>query len=233
MTPASVKIYDNTLRDGEQTVGVSFSAADKVRIARGLTAAGVPAFEAGFAGVSAQERAAIKAVVDLGLPARVFSLARLHKADLDAAQLSGVYGVTLIAPASDAVMRARGAGDAAEVEAEIPVWIEYAKRKKLFVKFSCVDATRAPFERLIRWYLLAKNAGADMASYADTVGVGSPDGVSRAVGELKRILQMPLSLHAHNDLGLALANSLAAMSAGADEIQVTVNGLGERTGNTA
>jgi isopropylmalate/homocitrate/citramalate synthase len=226
------QIYDNTLRDGEQTAGVSFSPSDKVSIARALVAANIRCFEAGFAGVSPEERAGIRAVTDLGLEAKIFSLARLKQADIDAAHQAGVHGVTLIAPASDALIQARTGMSAEQMEKEITSAIEYAVQKKLKVKFSCVDASRAPFDRLIRWYRLAREAGANMVSYADTVGVATPEAITRTIKELKRILQMPVSLHAHNDLGLAVANSLAAVSAGADEVQVTVNGLGERAGNT-
>jgi len=166
------------------------------------------------------------------LEAKIFSLARLTRADIDAARHAGVHGVTLIAPATDALIQARTGLSAGQIEKEISAAIEYAVQKKLQVKFSCVDASRAPFERLIRWYRMAREAGAGMVSYADTVGVATPEAVTRTIKELKRILQMPVSLHAHNDLGLAVANSLAAVSAGADEVQVTVNGLGERAGNT-
>lgn len=232
MRPAEFRIYDNTLRDGEQTPGVSFSREDKAVVARSLVACGIRHFEAGFVGVSAEECAAIRHVAGLGLDAQIFSLARLRRDDIDAAQSAGVQGVTLIAPATDALIQARGRATPAQIEKEIAAVVEYARRKGLQVKFSCVDASRAPFTRLVRWYGLAREAGAGMVSFADTVGVATPEAVTRAVKELKRILRMPVSLHAHNDLGLAVANSLAAAAAGADEVQVTVNGLGERAGNT-
>jgi isopropylmalate/homocitrate/citramalate synthase len=226
------RIYDNTLRDGEQTAGVSFSPTDKVLIARKLVASKLRCFEAGFAGVSPEERAGIRAVADLGLEAEIYSLARLTKEDIDAARSAGVHGVTLIARASDELLQARPQPLPITPEKEITAAIEYAVQKNLRVKFSCVDASRAPFLRLVSWYRLAREAGASMISYADTVGVATPETITRTIKELKRILQMPVSLHAHNDLGLAVANSLAAVAAGVDEVQVTVNGLGERAGNT-
>jgi isopropylmalate/homocitrate/citramalate synthase len=228
-----IQLYDNTLRDGEQTAGVCFSPSDKLEIAQALAAAGIRSFEAGFAGVSAEECLAIRSVMHLNLPTRIFSLARLSKEDIDAACRAGVDGVTLIAPASDALLCTRGIAAPESVEQEIGIWVAYAKQKKIAVKFSCVDATRTPLARLLRWYRAAQLAGADMISVADTVGVGTPESISRLIRELKRVLDMPVSMHAHNDLGLAVANSLAAAAAGADEVQVTVNGLGERAGNTA
>lgn len=230
-TKPELRIYDNTLRDGEQTVGVCFSPAEKVLIARQLAATNIRAFEAGFAGVSEEEEAAILAVTEAGLDAEIYSLARLRTQDIDAARRTGVHGVTLIAPVSDVLIRARRKTPE-DVEREIVSAVGYAKRMGLGVRFSCVDASRTPLDRLLRWYLLAREAGADWISYADTVGAATPESVSRAVGELKRVLRMPVSMHAHNDLGLAVANSLAAMKGGADEVQVTVNGLGERAGNT-
>ncbi len=229
----NVTLYDNTLRDGEQTVGVCFSPEEKVDIACGLVEAGLSSFEAGFAGVSAEECLAIRRVMNLNLDACIYSLARLNREDIDAAHRAGVHGVTLIAPASDAMIQARGMDRPEDIESEIRTWVAYAKQKNLLVKFSCVDATRTPFARLIRWYHLAQEVGADRISLADTVGVGMPDMISRMIRELKRTLRIPISMHAHNDLGLAVANSLAAMQAGADELQVTLNGLGERAGNAS
>jgi len=226
-------LYDNTLRDGEQTVGVCFTPGEKVRIAQGLAKAGIPALEAGFAGVSRGERAAIAAVVKAVPGMKVYSLARLNDRDIEAASASGAAGVTLFAPASESLLRVRGYTREAELRSEIPRMVGKAKSLGLRVRFSCEDAARAPLARVLGFYRAAWKAGADSLSYADTTGVSVPEIIRGAVRTIVRAIPLPLSIHCHNDLGLAVANSMAAARAGAHEIQVTLNGLGERAGNTA
>jgi isopropylmalate/homocitrate/citramalate synthase len=225
-------LYDNTLRDGEQTPGVCFSAKDKIAIARGLARAGFPALEAGFAAVSMEERHAIRDLARLELGPRIFSLARLDFNDIQAARHAGVDGITLLAPASDNLLRIRPRFSVRMLPSEIAKMVAYAKQRKLSVRFSCEDATRTPLARLLVFYRAAWEAGADCLGYADTAGIATPERISRRVRAIKRALPLPLSIHCHNDLGLAVANSLAAARAGADEIHVTLNGLGERAGNT-
>lgn len=227
------RVYDNTLRDGEQTPGVCFSGDDKRAIACLLADAGVRCLEAGFAGVSREEEQAVKAVAEAGLGAEVFSLARLRAEDIQAAVRAKVQGITLIAPASEKARALwHGNKSLAPLLEAARRGIEAAKHAGLKVKFSCVDATRTPMEQTLRIYLEAQEAGADMVSYPDTLGVAMPEEIFEAIRALKNALRIPVSFHGHNDLGLAVANSLAAVRAGADEVQTTVNGLGERAGNT-
>jgi len=229
----SVWLYDNTMREGEQTVGVVFSKEDKVRIATQLVKAGVSNFEAGFAAVSAEERKAIRAVVEKGFNANVFSLARLKEKDVDEALEAGVRHIGMFVPSSDSMIRAKLSCSARELEHQIPKVVEYAKRRGLFVRFACEDGTRTPWERLLRFNMLAREAGADCISLVDTAGIGLPERMGELAGALREELNLPISAHCHNDLGLAVANSLAAARAGAKELHVTVNGLGDRAGNTA
>jgi len=231
--PPTVHLYDNTMRDGEQTVGVVFSVEDKLRIAEGLARAGIRRFEAGFAAVSEEERLAIRAVVDAGFDAQVFSLARLREAEVDAAAETGVRHVVVFAPASDVLMRAKSVGTVEQVAESIQRVIGHAKERGLFVRFGCEDSTRAPLDRLLRFCALAAGAGADAVGLADTAGVAMPEEVAAVVAAVRDEVALPVSIHCHNDLGLAVANSLAAVRAGAEEVQVTVNGLGERAGNAA
>ncbi len=226
------RLYDNTMRDGEQTVGVSFSMKDKVTIATRLVKAGITHFEAGFAVVSDEERRTIRSIVEKNITQYVFSLARLTKEDVDEAIEAGVKHVTLFIPSSDPMIQARLNCSEQEIENRISQVVDYAKKLELFVKFSCEDATRTPLERLVKFYTIAREFGADYISLPDTTGIGTPEHITGLVKTLKQEVKLPISFHGHNDLGLAVANSIAAVKAGADEIQITVNGLGERAGNT-
>ncbi len=229
---SSVMLYDDTLREGEQTVGVAFSVEDKVRIATQLDKAGITGFEAGFAAVSEEERRAIRAVVEKFPDARAFSLSRLMEEDIKATLEAGARYIAIFVPSSDSMIQAKLSCSARELERRIPKLVEYSKKQGLFVRFSCEDSTRTPLERLFKFHTLAREAGADCTSIADTAGVGLPERIAGLVRALKEEIGLPISVHCHNDLGLAVANSLAACRAGADEVQVTVSGLGERAGNT-
>jgi len=228
---AALHLYDNTLRDGEQTVGVAFSVEDKVRIATQLAKTGITDFEAGFPVVSETERQGIRAIVDNELDAHIYCLARLRERDVDEVVNTGARYITLFAPSSDDLMQAKLRCSLEQMEEDISRVVDYAKGRGLFVRFGCEDASRTPLERLVRLYKLSVEAGADFIGFADTTGVAMPDKVADIVRTVRRETQTPISIHCHNDLGLAVANSIAAARAGAEEIQVTVNGLGERAGN--
>lgn len=226
-----IHLYDNTLREGEQTIGIAFSTEDKVRIAEQLVKTGIRHFEVGFAVVSEGERDAIRAIVDKDLGASLYSLSRLRKEDVDHVIDAGLDRIAIFAPSSDSMIEARMHGSVKSIERGTSTVVEYAKSKGLFVRFGCEDATRSPIERLIRLFTLARDAGADYMGLADTAGVIMPDRFCNILQTLKREIGIPISIHCHNDLGLAVANSVIAARCGADEIQVTVNGLGERAGN--
>lgn len=232
-TNTILRLYDNTMRDGEQTVGVAFSVEDKVQIATQLVRTGINNFEAGFPAVSDEEREAIHAIIDKDLRANVFALARLRKRDVDEVVNAGGRHVSIFAPSSDAMIQAADRCSVQDIEDRISRVIDYAKSCGLLTRFSCLDATRTPLARLVRFYTLSYESGADYIGFSDTAGVGMPDKIADAIRALKQEINLPISVHCHNDLGLAVANSIAAARAGADEIQFTVNGLGERVGNTA
>lgn len=228
-----LQLYDNTLRDGEQTIGVAYSKEDKLRIAKQLVKTGIRNIEVGFIVVSNDEKDSIKSIIEADLEANIFCLSRLDKQDVKEALKLGVKNITLFVPASDNLLRTKYKKSILEIKNNIINCIEYAKKNNMFVRFSCEDATQTPFERLVEFYLLAEQAGADYFSIPDTCGVGIPSSIGNLVKELKKNLKVPLSIHCHNDMNLATANSLAAFESGIDEIQVTVNGLGERVGNTS
>ena len=226
-------IYDTTLRDGEQTPGVSFAVEAKLKIARMLDELGVPQIEAGFPVVSKEEWQAVRAIASEGLNAKVLCLARSMKSDIDAALSCDVDGVIVFIALSLLHLKYKlkmPVSRAIELALDA---VEYAKDHGLFVQLSAEDATRTPLTRLYRLFKRAEEVSVDRAGIADTTGCITPTGMHRLISLLKQKLKVKLSVHCHNDFGLATANSLAAYEAGVDAISVTVNGIGERCGNAA
>lgn len=229
----NIQIYDNSLRDGEQSVSVAYTTEEKKQIAKKLCEVGIKKFEAGFIAVSEYERKTIEEILTLNLPAQVFCLARLTKKDVDLAIEIGVQNITLFTCSSDALIKYKIKKEIDEIKSDIYNVVTYAKQKGMYVRFSCEGATETPIERLIEFYNIACECGADYISVPDTSGVAIPSVFKKTIYTLKENIPIPMSVHCHNDLGLATANSLAAIDAGADEIQTTVNGMGERAGNAS
>ena len=231
--PGHVRIFDTTLRDGEQTPGVSFTPDQKLLIARQLDKLGVDTIEAGLPTVSGGERKAVAAIAKAGLDAEICALARCLKEDVDAALACDVDSVHVFIATSDIHLKHKLKLTREEVLAEAVKWVEYTKKHGVVVEFSAEDATRSDLDYLKRIYSAAVEAGADRINVPDTVGVITPRGMNYLITELKRVIEVPISVHCHDDLGLAVANSLAGVEAGAEQIHVTINGLGERAGNAA
>lgn len=230
--PKDVVIYDSTLRDGEQMPGVAFAPAVKLEIARALDEARVPQIEAGFPAVSPSEAAAVKQVAGAGLDAEVLCLSRLKRDDVDAAADAGVDMVLLFVPASPIQLRVKLKKTVEQILPEVTRVTEYATSRGLRVGFSTEDSTRADLMDLIRIYRAAIDAGAERVGITDTVGCTTPNGLAQLVQKVRRSLNnFPLSVHLHNDFGLATANALAGVLAGARFVTTTVNGIGERAGN--
>lgn len=228
-----VKLFDTTLRDGEQAPGIALSPDDKVRIAQALDNLGTDIIEAGFAVSSEIEKETIRRIADLNLEARVCSLARCVKRDIDAVMDSGLDYVHAFIATSDLHMKYKLKMTPEEVRARAVETVEYAREHGLAVMFSCEDATRSRMDFMKEILLDVQDAGASSANIPDTVGVIIPRAYGAMIGELRETLKMPISVHCHNDMGLALANSLAAVENGATIVQGCVNGIGERTGNVA
>jgi len=224
-------LYDTTLRDGEQTPGVSFNAEDKVEIALLLEECGVEEIEAGFPAISKDEEEAVRAVSKAVSRSKVLCLCRALKSDVDLALKCDVDGVIVFAPPSDIHLKWKLKISAESLLKCVSDVIEYAKSHGVFVQFTCEDATRTPLERLLKFYSSAIEHGADRVGVADTVGCITPSGMKFLIGELSKSLSKPIAVHCHNDLGLATANTLTAYEAGAMALSVSVNGLGERCGN--
>ena len=224
-----VRFFDTTLRDGEQTPGVSLTPADKLEIATALSDIGVHVIEAGSAVASEGEREAIRLIANAGLSAECCTYVRALPQDIDCAADAGADSVHLVVPVSDLHIIKKMQKSREEVHAMAMKAVTYAKERGLLVELSGEDASRADQEFLVKLYRDGVAHGADRLCFCDTVGVLTPE---RAAEIIPPLCLAPLSIHCHNDLGLALATSLAALKAGAGCIHVTVNGLGERAGNT-
>ncbi|MBQ8180020.1 MAG: 2-isopropylmalate synthase [Candidatus Methanomethylophilaceae archaeon] len=228
-----VCLFDTTLRDGEQAPGIALGQDDKIRIALALDDLGVDIMEAGFAASSEIERETIRRIVAEKPRARVCSLARSVKSDVDAVIDTGADFIHTFIATSDLHMQYKLKMTPEDVRARAVDTVEYAREHGLEVQFSCEDATRSDLGFMTSVYKAVEEAGASSINIPDTVGVIVPQGMSYLVGEIRKEVGIPIAVHCHNDMGLAVANTIAAVEAGASICHVTVNGIGERTGNAA
>ena len=226
-----VTIYDSTLRDGEQMPGIAFSLEQKVAIARKLDAIHVPQIEAGFPAVSDGERRSIRTITKLGLDAEILALSRVLKGDIDAAVDAGVDMVLLFIGTSDIHLRYKFNKPRSYVLEKVIESLDYCKSRGVKASLSCEDSTRTELDFLFKVYETAEKCGAVRLGLTDTVGCASPEAISYLVTQIRSRFKTPLAVHLHNDYGLALANSIAGVKAGANAVTTTVNGIGERAGN--
>lgn len=232
MTHSSfVTINDTTLRDGEQSAGVAFTLDEKIDIARRLDAIGVPELEIGIPAMGEEERESIRAVASLGLTARLMVWSRMHADDLAACAGLGAHWVDISVPASDQHLAYKLRQDRGWLLRELPKYIDIALELGLEVGVGCEDASRADPAFLCALAETAERAGARRLRFADTLGVLEPFSTFERISALRRATGLEIEMHAHDDLGLATANTLAACKAGATHVNTTVNGLGERAGN--
>lgn len=228
-----IRIFDTTLRDGEGTPGISLTPDDKVVIARQLDRLGVDAIEVGTPITSKGEMESARRIFKENLKAEVYALARVVKADLDAIISSGIKYVHLFIATSDLHLKHKLRMSRDQVIQRSLEIIDYAKEHDLIVEFSPEDATRTNITFLKKFCKIVAEAGAIRINIPDTVGVMTPNKMYQLVKEIRSTINVPISVHCHNDFGMAVANTLAGLEAGADQTHVTINGLGERAGNAA
>ena len=225
---------DCTLRDGEQQAGVAFDRGAKVRIARALDDLGIYEIEAGTVASSDEDRAAVSEMCRIGLRAKISVLCRGLAADIDQAAALGVWGVRLSFPISqlERKHKLKGMGDEEYLQKALAL-CEHARRKGLYVVFSPYDTTRGELAFLRRLVAELQKAGTvDRLRIVDTTGCALPEAIAYLIGQVRDAApRIPLEIHCHNDFGLACANTLAGLTAGADYASTTINGLGERCGN--
>jgi isopropylmalate/homocitrate/citramalate synthase len=228
----TVGLYDTTLRDGEQSVGVVLMPEDKLEIARALDAAGVDRIEAGFPRVSQDDWRAVELVAGAGLRAEVWGFSRAVPADVEALVELGVPASVIESPISDGKLRALGVSRETMVE-RIRNAVSFAAKNGIRVAFFGVDSSRADLEFFRQVYAAAVDAGAQEVVVVDTIGIATPEAAALLVGEAVDLLghDVPVHWHGHDDFGLATAAAIAAVQAGAAWVQGTINGMGERAGN--
>ncbi len=230
--PAPVRFYDTTLRDGEQTVGVVLTPQQKLELARALDDLGISRIEAGFPRVSPDDAEAFRLIARVGLRAEIWGFARAVRGDIEELARLGAAATVIEIPCSPIKLKAYGitasesllrAGDA----------VRLARKSGIRVAFFPVDGTRADLEHLRAVYLTALEAGAEEVVVVDTIGACSPEAIEYLVGRVREWIgpSVPLHFHGHDDFGLATACAVAAVRSGANWIQATINGMGERAGN--
>lgn len=230
-----VRFLDTTLRDGEQTPGVALRPEEKLIIAMKLEDLGVDSIEAGYPSVSEGEFKSVKMIGKEITESEVIALSRSNKADIDKVIDADLKAIHLFIATSDIHMKYKLRMSRSQVIETAVNAVEYAKSHGLTVEFSAEDATRSDLNFLIQVFQSVVDAGADRLDIADTVGVMWPSRMMNLVKTIKSRVRgnYLLSVHCHDDFGMAVANSVAAIEAGADQAHGTVNGVGERAGNAA
>jgi len=233
MADKRVYLVDTTLRDGEQTAGVVFANREKIQIARMLDEIGVDEIEAGIPVMGGAEKEAITAIARLGLNARIMAWNRAVIKDIEESLECGVDAVAISIATSDLHIKEKLKTTREGVLERMARAVEFAKSHGLYVSANAEDASRSDEEFLLEFVREAKRAGADRIRYCDTVGIMTPMEIARRIARIKEAVDIDIEMHTHNDFGMATANAIAGVNAGASYVGVTVNGLGERAGNAA
>jgi homocitrate synthase NifV len=229
-----VIIDDTTLRDGEQTAGVVFTLEEKKRIAAMLDEIGVHELECGIPAMGTEERASIRALVEMNLNCRLLTWNRALIPDIQASLACGVRAVDLSLSVSDLQIARKLRKDRDWVKEQLKVALGFAKKHDLYVSIGGEDASRADLNFLVELMEIARSMGADRFRYCDTLGILDPFSMYDNIRTLRsRVPDLEIEIHTHNDLGMATANAIAGIRAGARFVNTTVNGLGERAGNAA
>lgn len=233
ITGKDVVIDDTTLRDGEQTAGVVFTLSEKKRIARMLDEMGVRELECGIPAMGHEERIGVRALVEMGLSARLITWNRALVEDIRASLETGVQAVDISLSVSDQHIVHKLGRSRDWVREQLKRALGFAKEHDLYVSVGGEDASRADLDFLVELMEITHRLGGDRFRYCDTLGVLDPFTTYANVRYLAERVPLDLEIHTHNDLGMATANALAGIRAGARFVNTTVNGLGERAGNAA
>ena len=228
-----IHINDTTLRDGEQAAGIVFSAEEKIAIASMMDSMGIPELEVGIPAMGGSEAQAITTIVQKGLKAKLLGWNRAVRSDIEASIACGLKRVHISVPVSEIQIKAKFKGKTNLVWQRLKDSLNFALDQDLFVSVGAEDASRADESFLLEVAQFAQSLGASRFRFCDTVGILEPLTTAQKVGKLVECLKIPIEMHTHNDFGLATANALAGLQAGATAVNTTVNGLGERAGNAA
>ncbi|MGD0621529.1 MAG: homocitrate synthase [Thermacetogeniaceae bacterium] len=230
---SQIKIVDTTLRDGEQTAGVVFSNPEKIRIAKMLDDIGVDQIEAGIPVMGGHEKEAITEICKLGLRASIMGWNRAVIRDIESSLECGVDAVAISISTSDIHIEHKLRSTKSKVLADMVRAVEFASQQGVYISANAEDASRSDPAFLFEFAQAAKEAGADRIRFCDTVGILDPFATFEQVKKLIDNVGIDVEMHTHNDFGMATANALAGVKAGAGWVGVTVIGLGERAGNAA
>ncbi|MDO8737308.1 MAG: homocitrate synthase [Thermoleophilia bacterium] len=228
-----IKIDDTTLRDGEQTAGVVFANQEKVRIARLLDEVGVHQIEVGIPAMGGDEKETIKKIAALGLGASILAWNRAVISDIQHSLDCGVNAVAISMSASDIHIEHKLKKSRTWVLESIKTAVDFAKKSDVYVSVNAEDASRADLDFLLRFARSARECGADRLRFCDTVGILDPFDTYNVISFLRKNVDIEIEMHTHNDFGMATANAIAGIKAGAIYVNTTINGLGERAGNAA
>ncbi|MCL5070840.1 MAG: homocitrate synthase [Actinobacteria bacterium] len=233
LEPKKIKIDDTTLRDGEQTAGVVFANDEKIHIARMLDKIGVHQIEAGIPAMGGDEKDAIKAIASLNLGCSILAWNRAVRSDIDNSIECGVDAVAISVSSSDIHIEHKLQKSREWVLESVKTSVDYAKGFNLYVSVNAEDASRSDMEFLLQFARTAKEMGADRLRYCDTLGILDPFETFMRVKTIIDIIGIDVEMHTHNDFGMAIANAIAGIKAGATYVNTTINGLGERAGNAS
>jgi len=233
--PEKVYFFDTTLRDGEQTPGITFRLDEKIAIAQALSEMGVDIIEAGFPISSQGDFESCKAIAKLGLKSETIGLARLNQKDIDRVIDAGMDAIHVFIATSDLHMKDKLNMTRDQVLNKITEMVSYAKKHFTKIEFSAEDATRSEIDFMIKANKLAVECGATRVNIPDTVGTVTPQAFGYIVRKNYEALpkNVRIAVHCHNDFGLAVANSIAGVENGASQVHTTIMGLGERSGNAS
>lgn len=227
----TVRVVDTTMRDGEQKAGVAFGINDKIKIAKYINEMGIYQIEAGIAAMGVDEKKSLEKIMKLGLKSKISSWNRMNVKDIQESVDCGVDIIHISVPSSKIQIQSKLKKSKNWIIDNMKKSIYFAKEKGFEVTIGLEDSSRADNEFLIELCKIAYNEGVKRIRYADTVGIMYPNKIFEEIKKIKEAIPIEIEVHTHNDFGMAIANSLGAVEAGAEYVDCTITGIGERAGN--